>query len=351
MKKRETKKMNGKKKFLIGLCVVLSLILALLLAAAIWMDSTLGLIGRQLDDEQMTDEEYQAFLNEQEDEGNATGTTIDPNDINWDPSSGLLETSDNIINILLIGQDRREGQGRQRSDAMILCTINLQTKTLTMTSFMRDMYVQIPGYNDNRINVCYPIGGMPLLDECLEKNFGVDVDGNFEVDFGGFMDVVDLIGGVDIELTADEAAYLNRNGNWGVSNTAGAWSLKEGMNHLTGEQALAYSRIRYIGNGDFGRTERQRKVLGKILEECNGMSIAQLNAMLREILPLLTTDMTNADIVGLAMKVFPMLTDLKVNNVRIPADGTYRAATINGMSVLVPDLSDNREILSAAMQK
>ena len=349
--KRKKKKANKKNKFLVGLCVVLSVILVLLIAAAIWMDSTLGLIGRDTDDGLMSDEELEAFLEALEEDPNATGATVDPDDINWDPSSGLLESSENIINILLIGQDRRDGEGRQRSDAMILCTVNLQTKTLTMTSFMRDMYVQIPGYSDNRINVCYPIGGMPLLDECLEKNFGVDVDGNFEVDFGGFMNVIDLVGGVDIELTYDEAAYLNRNGNWGVSNTAGTWNLKEGVNHLTGEQALAYSRIRYIGNGDFGRTDRQRKVLGKLLEECNGMSIPELNALLREILPLLTTDMTNAEIVGYAMKIFPIMTNMKVNNVRIPAEGTYRSATIREMSVLVPDLSENRQVLSEAMQK
>lgn len=356
MKKREEqmkkkKKANKKNKLLVGLCVVLSVILVLLIAAAIWMDSTLGLIGRQKDEGLLSDEELEALLEEMEDDPDATGVTVDPDDINWDPSSGLLESSENIINILLIGQDRREGEGRQRSDAMILCTVNLQTKTLTMTSFMRDMYVQIPGYSDNRINVCYPIGGMSLLDKCLEKNFGVDVDGNFEVDFGGFMNVIDLVGGVDIELTYDEAAYLNRNGNWGVSNTAGVWNLKEGMNHLTGEQALAYSRIRYIGNGDFGRTDRQRKVLGELLEECNGMSISELNALLREILPLLTTDMSNAEIVGYAMKIFPILSDMKVNNVRIPAEDTYSYATINGMSVLVPDLSDNRKVLSEAMQK
>lgn len=353
MKKRENKKKrSAKRNFLIALCVVLSVILVALIAAAIWLDSTLGLIGREVDNSQMSASEYEEFLKDLQGEEDATGVTIDPNDINWDPSSGILESSDAIINILLIGQDRREGEGRQRSDAMILCTLNLQTKTLTLTSFMRDMYVQIPGYYDNRINTCYMIGGMDLLDECLEKNFGVAVDGNVEVDFGGFMDVIDLVGGVDMELTAAEAEYLNRRGNWDVDDTtAGQWNLKEGMNHLTGEQALAYSRVRNVGNGDFGRTERQRKVLNALLEECNSMSIPELNELLREVLPLLTTDMTNAEIIGYAMKLFPMLTDMKVNNQRIPADGTYRDASINGMSVLVPDLSDNRKILSEAMQK
>ena len=351
-KKENTDNRSTKKTFLIILCVVLAMILALLIAVAVWLDSTLGLIGRDLDNSQMSESEYQDFLNQQaEEEQEPTDVTIDPNDINWDPSTGILETSENIINILLIGQDRREGQGRQRSDAMILCTLNLETKTLTMTSFMRDMYVQIPGYSDNRINACYPIGGMPLLDSCLEENFGVAVDGNVEVDFGGFMDVIDMLGGVDIELTSSEAAYLNRYGNWDVSDTAWTWSLKEGVNHLTGEQALAFSRIRDIGNGDFGRTERQRTVLTKVMEKCNGMSVTELNELLRKVLPMLTTDMTNSEILNYAMKVFPIMTDLKVNNLRIPADGTYRGASINNMSVLLPDLKENRKILSEAMMK
>ena len=355
MDRRENRKKNSKKNTkrsaLITLCVVLSLILVVLVGTAIWLDSTLGLINRDVDNDVMSQEEYEAFMRGEDLDANAEDVTIDPNEINWDPSSGDLESSDNIINILLIGQDRREGQGRQRSDAMILCTLNLQTKTLTMTSFMRDMYVQIPGYSDNRINVCYPIGGMELLDECLNKNFGVVVDGNVEVDFGGFMDLIDMLGGVDLELTEDEAAYLNRRGNWDVSDTAWTWNLTAGMNHLTGEQALAYSRIRQIGNGDFGRTERQRKVIGALLAECKDMSVSELNGLLRNILPMLTTDMSNATIIGYAMKLFPIMTDLNVKTERIPAEGTYRNASINGMSVLVPNLKANREVLSDAMQK
>lgn len=349
--RRNTKKKNAKRKSLITLCVILSVILVLLVGVAIVLESTLGLINRDVDNDAMSEQEYQEFMEGEEYDANAEDVTVDPNDINWDPSTGDLETSDSIINILLIGQDRREGQGRQRSDAMILCTLNLQTKTLTMTSFMRDMYVQIPGYSDNRINVCYPIGGMELLDECLNKNFGVVVDGNVEVDFGGFMDVIELIGGVDMELTESEAQYLNRYGNWDVSDTAWTWDLKEGMNHLTGEQALAYSRIRDIGNGDFGRTERQRKVISAVLEECKSMSIAELNGLLRETLPLLTTDMSNSTIIGYAMQMIPMLTDLQINTLRIPVDGGYYGASINNMSVLVPDLNTNRQALSEAMQK
>ena len=91
-----------------------------------------------------------------------------------------------IVNLLLIGQDRREGQDRQRADSMIMVTLNKKTKQISMTSFMRDLYVQIPGYSDNRINATYAFGGMDLLDSTLNTNFGVEIAGNVEVDFGEF---------------------------------------------------------------------------------------------------------------------------------------------------------------------
>ena len=332
---RTKKKRDGKRIFLICLCVLLSVVLVTMVSATIWLEDMLSMLGRNVDNSSMSADEYEELF----------GVSIDPNSGGY--VGPLLEDGDEIINILLIGQDRRDGEGRQRSDAMILCTFNLKNKSLTMTSFMRDMYVAIPGYGSNRINTCYQIGGMTLLDECLKSNFGIEVDGNIEVDFSGFMTVIDSIGGLDIELNADEAAYLNRRGNWGVDDsTAGQWNLKEGVNHLTGEQALAYSRIRYIGNADFERTERQRDVLNALMEECKDMNVTQLNALIREFLPLMTTDLTNAQIISYAMWVFPMAKDLQVNTCRVPADDAYYNADVNGMSVLMPDLEKSRDMLS-----
>lgn len=335
-----------RRTLLIILCVILALILVALLAVTIIVGDLLG-STRELDNSRMDASEYQDFLDNQDEtiDPEFTGETLDPDDVEWGDGNTEVLPYGNVINILLIGQDRREGQGRQRSDAMILCTLDYDKKTITLTSFMRDMYVQIPGYHANRINACYQIGGMDLLDECLLENFGVQVDGNIEVDFGGFMSVIDAIGGVDMELTQAEANYLNRRGNWEVSNTAWTWDLKEGMNHMTGEQALAYSRIRDIGNSDFGRTERQRKVLTALLNECSSKSVGELYNMLKELMPLIATDMKDNELVDLAMDVFPIISDIKIETLRIPADGTYRDASISGMQVLVPDLEANRELL------
>ena len=255
-----------------------------------------------------------------------------------------------VLNILLIGQDARPGETQTRSDTMILCSYHKGRKELTLTSFMRDMYVQIPGYKDNRINASYAFGGMQLLNKCLNKNFGVQIDGNVEVDFTGFQTVIDTLGGLDIELTAAEAQYLNRRGNWDIEDNAGQWSLKAGVNRLNGSQAVAFSRIRNVGNGDFGRTNRQRVLLSTLLERMTTMSALEVKDLLDEILPLLTTDLSNAEIMGYAMELFPLLTSLEITTQQIPADGAYRMASIDGMSVLLPDLKKNVAILEEIMK-
>jgi len=324
------------------ICVVLALILAGLVLAYIYVDRMLGLIERQpLQQETLSSSELFEIEN-QTDPVNEdfTGPVIDPTDIIWSTEPVTVIDEEHIINILLIGQDRRPGQGRQRSDAMILCSVNTETKTLTLTSFLRDLYVRIPGYQDNRLNAPYALGGTELLKETLKLNFGVQVDGCIEVDFSQFEEIIDLMGGVDISLTSSEAAYLNGQG----------FALKEGANHLDGEAALAYSRIRYIDT-DFGRTNRQRTVLAALVEQSRNISLKQMHSLLEGVLGLITTDMSNGQIIGLALECFPMLTALQVNTQHIPAEGTYQFASIRGMSVIVADLEANRKLLADTIMK
>ena len=124
------------------------------------------------------------------------------------------------------------------------------------------------------------------------------------------------------------------------------------MNHLDGEAALMYTRNRSVGNGDFTRTERQRKVLSALFEKCRGMSLTQLQKLMEKALPMITTDMSNRQLLDLLMDVVPMLTTMQVNTNRIPADGTYSDAYVSGVgSVLVPDLEANRDILQDIMTR
>jgi LCP family protein required for cell wall assembly len=225
---------------------------------------------------------------------------------------------DHLINILLIGQDKRPGQGRQRSDSMILVTVNKSKKTITLTSFMRDQYVQIPGYLPHKLNHTYQYGGMKLLNETLLLNFGVHVDGDVEVDFNGFTKIVDLLGGVEIELTEAEAKYL-------TDSYQGKFTA--GKNLLNGKAAQAYSRLRDI-DSDYRRAERQRKVIMSIINTYKNKPVDELVSIMQEILPYVTTNMSNSEILGYALEVFPLLPEMKFDNLRIPVDGTFKQGNV-----------------------
>ena len=342
---KKAKKSTGKRVFLTILCVVLALVLVVGIGASAWIFKTMNLINRDTTaDVTLSDEEIESILLETEPEDETVeGVEMNEEDIDLSTENvDILEDNDNILNIMLIGQDRRENQKRQRSDAMILCTLNLEKKTLVLTSFLRDTYVVIPDWNGkqygkNRLNVNYAIGGMEMLDQCLKDNFGVVVDYNVEVDFFSFAKVVDLMGGVDIELTQAEAGHLNY--VHGIGNR-----LKPGMNHLDGDLALGYSRIRKL-DSDFGRTNRQRKVLLSLLEKVKTMSLVDANEMISEVFPMVTTDMTNAQIIEVAVKALPVLAELQVTTQHIPADGTYLYGQIPGMSAIVADMDANRQLL------
>ena len=350
-----TKKKKIKKGVMIALIVLCVLICIAVVACIIQIEQLLGLINRADDEilETMSDAQYQEMMEAMRETvpEDYTGEVISAEDIQWDEEAEDLEQSDDIINILLIGQDRRSHEGRSRSDTIILVTVNKPAGTLTLTSFMRDMYVPIPGRDDNRINVPYAVGGMNLLDATLKRNFGVNVDANVVVDFYGFIDMVDLMGGVEIELTEKEADYMNRNFSWDVDDGLDdEWNLTAGVQQLNGSQALSYARMRKVGNSDYERTERQRRVIAKLIEKAKSLSVAELNLMMQHALPLITTDMDDAQILSYAMDLFPRLKDLEVQTLRIPVDGGYKPEMIDGMSVLVPDLWYNRWKLQEIME-
>lgn len=169
-----------------------------------------------------------------------------------------LISSDKVINILLIGTDKRSYSTEDgRSDSTMIATIDGKHKRLKVSSLMRDMYVSIPGYEDNRFNAAYSYGGVTLLYKTIAQNFGIKLDGFVQVDFVDFKRVINEMGGVKVELTEWECDFLKRK----YPDYGRAQKLKAGRNRLNGWLALAYSRIRYDENGDFGRTQRQRNIL------------------------------------------------------------------------------------------
>ena len=352
MNEKKPGRNNRKRKLLTALCIFLALVLVIMLGLVIWGKTLLGRINRfDPNENTLSSSEMDDILNQTDPD--VTGPVLNPDDVTLPTGPvDVIPTDENIINFLLVGQDRREGQGRQRSDSMILVTINKSAKTLTMTSFMRDVWLTIPGYRDQRLNVAYMIGGFDMLNATLEKNFGVSSDHNIEVDFSGFMKIIDSVGGVDIELTKAEAQYLNKRGNWEVDDDK-SWKLKAGINHLTGSQALAYSRIRDIGD-DFGRTNRQRTVLTALVDKAKTLSWLQLYPLINNILPLITTDMTDAEILGYVRDLLPILPELEIVSQRVPVDGNFSYANINNNSVILlreKDMKIALEMLKKTMSE
>ena len=339
-KTKTTKKKMKKstKVILIISCCILALLLAFLIAAKI----VLSKVNRNLDQTVLSNEEIEAIKNETDpiDPG-FEGPILNSDEVEMpDVPAQKLEESDEIVNILLVGQDRRSGQSRQRSDSMILCTINKKTKTITLTSFMRDLWVRIPEYFDERLNVPYAIAGYSLLNDTLEYNFGVRADHIIEVDFTGFENVIDTIGGVTVTLTGAEAWYMNKVGK-------GDWSFDAGTYTLNGKQALAYSRNRSTDN-DFNRTNRQRIVLNALMEKMRGLSTVQLLQLANELIPFVTTDMTDSEIIGYVFSLAPVLAEANMVSQRIPVDGAYSFAFIDGKSVILmypEDLETNKQLL------
>ena len=345
MKNKNTGGSAGKRIALTVLCVVLAVVLVAMLGTTIYVERLLGKMNYVDTSESqatLSAEEIQQIdqeLQEEEEEAdpNFTGPVLTDEDVDLGNGADVqIGGGDNIVNILLIGQDTRTGV-RSRSDSMILVTFNRDRDTITLTSFMRDLYVSIPGYKNSRINAAYAYGGMQLLDATLEYNFGIHVDGNVEVDFTQFADIIDLLGGVEMELTSKEASYINY---WVPDG-----HVKKGVNVLNGEQALMHARNRKDVDGDFSRTNRQRALLSALMEKYKSSDITTMLNLLEEIMPMVTTDMTSGDVIGYVKELFPMLMTAELVTQHIPVDGGYQNAEIGGAQVLVPDMDANIQAL------
>lgn len=321
-KKDKKSKSAGKKIGIVALCLVL----ALLVGGFGFLNGFLNKIGRENSNDLPKADPDKTY--EDIDKSDLFGV----GDLNLEPIR-----QDKVKNILLIGQDRRKGDGaRMRSDSMIVATIDLTTNEIKLTSLMRDMYVPVPGYGYGMINATYLHGGMALLDETIERNFGITIDGNVEVDFTRFISLMELIGPLDIELKQEEAEFLNRENGW---------HLKAGNNSMNSEQVLAYCRVRRVGRSDWERTDRQRSVVTKMFNKLRQSDLSTLYRFANEAFPLLKTDLSNSEILRYVYTVISKgmhITESK----RLPKDGTYtQEIREETLQVLVPDLRTNANLL------
>ena len=234
----------------------------------------------------------------------------------------LSAYSDSVINIALFGIDAEDG-GVGRSDSIIIATIDTTHKKLKLTSIMRDSYVTIEGHGDDKINHAYAFGGPQLAIKTLNENFDLNIDDFVAVNFTTLPKIIDMLGGVTIDITSEEVSHIP-----GI-DAAGTYT-------LTGEQALAYSRIRYASGGDYVRTDRQRTVLSKVFEKVLSINFTQYPSLLSEILPMVQTNLDYSEILNLGNEVLKMgVTTLEQE--RFPRDGYCEGKMIDKIYYLTFD--------------
>lgn len=259
-----------------------------------------------------------------------------------------LLMDEKVVNILCIGRegilDGKNANGR--SDSMIIASMNTEDKTLKLVSLMRDSYVSIPGYRDNKLNAAFSFGGGQLLCETVTRNFGIELDGYVIVDFKGFKKMIDKIGGVEIELTEAEAQYLNTT-NY-ISDKKQR-NVVPGKQKVTGTQALGYCRVRKRAaingeNNDHGRTYRQRAVMSQAYSKVKDLSIPDMVSLVNELLPYVTTNIKASDLLNYA-KVMLQMGVPELQQMRIPIDGAYSGQNLYCGSSLVLDFDKNNAAL------
>lgn len=260
----------------------------------------------------------------------------------------LLANKD-VYNILLIGVDRRDSSWNGNSDVMILMSINYKTKKMHMMSFMRDLYADIPGHGVMKLNAACAIGGAPLLIETIEANYKVKINNYASVDFASMAKIIDAVGG--IELTMSEAEVNSANGMVQMmcqeqNEDASAHMIAgPGTFHCDGYQAVAYARIRSVGNSDFQRTERQRTVLTQIMGKLREMSFTKLNSFVRTVLPYVTHNIESGEMLGLVTKVPIVLTSYELGRSRVPYDDMF---TIQ-KEILFPNMTETLHRIQATI--
>ena len=249
-----------------------------------------------------------------------------------------------VINILLIGADTISGK-HARSDTMILMSVNNVKKRIVFTSFMRDTYVSIPGYKDNRLNASFAAGGPALLIKTIKLNFDIDIDHYVMVSISSFEQAVDVIGGVDITVNETNYDYFK---NWnGISGIPKAQAI-DGTHtvHLNGGTALAYARSRNFSNGDFTRTLHQRDLLKQVAYQCKSLSLTELHDLMKAVLPYVVTNIPKDTLKSMIWNVLTYVS-YNITDARVPCAGSFNYARINGREVLVVNYEANEKFIKA----
>ncbi len=255
----------------------------------------------------------------------------------WYQLDGSIMKQDYVINVLLIGIDGKNGvKYGGNTDALILVSINKKTKSITLTSFMRDSRTYFEANGRSRvakINAAYSAGGARTTVDAIEKDFKVDIDYYIAVDFTSFPKVIDALGGVTVDVQKYEQEYINRT-TTKISKIPNYGEVK-----LNGSQALVYARVRKCdADGDVSRTRRQRSVISGIIDSAKNASLSQLNNAIDVLLPLLATDCPKADIISYATQALSQgWLKFDIKNITMPDEDTRADAKFDGIFYWVVD--------------
>ena len=288
----------------------------------------------------------------------ALAATVEDTGLTADDESALTETvtaqieaagvdmvgGKDVYNLLLVGVDRRDSSWYGNADCNILLSFNRTKKTITMMSFMRDLYAEIPGHGVRKLNAACAYGGCPLLVTTIENNYKIPIDNYAWVDFGGMIKIIDLLGGVDLRISDAEMqaanGYISEMARLNGEDPQQHFLLTSGDVHMSGYQAVGYARIRSVGNSDFGRTERQRVILSQIIGKIGSASTKEKASIIRKILPFVTHNIPESKIFG-SVPTIMSLSGYKLQSARIPFDGLF---TIDH-EILVPDFATTLPII------
>ena len=333
--KKEKKPMSKKKKTLV---IILCILLAFFLFVggfAIWyVNDKLNRID--YDTEQTTIAPNQEFVDDEKIEfaemDDVTGNSFREFLKNWATNGGEKMSNKNVLNVLLIGSDasatesgRASVTDKGNTDVMMLVSIDKANKKIKLVSFMRDSYTYMDQFDSyGKLNAACANGGAPYLVETIENDYKIEIDGYALVDFDSFQEVIDVLGGVKVDVPKHVISYINRElksrNEQQITQTSG------GEMTLTGAQALAFSRVRYSDkDGDVSRVARQRQVVNALIDKCVNASLSDINEVFDVVLANVRTNIPKKDILSYATKaVTEGWAKYEISEVTMPTDDARR---------------------------
>ena len=253
-----------------------------------------------------------------------------------------VDLGEGYTNVALFGVDSRDGNlGKgNRTDCIIVASLNNETKEIKMVSVYRDTLLDLSDGTFQKCNAAYSYGGPVMAINMLNKNLDLDIQDYVTVDFGAIADAIDLLGGVEIEVTEAELPYINQY----IPETAAsagketAYIESAGLQLLDGTQATTYARIRSTAGGDFTRTERQRTVIEKMVEKAKKADLVTINNIINKVFPQVSTSFTLSEILNYALAYSEYTL---VGNMGFPAEKSTDTISGFGSIVIPEDLTSN----------